>query len=240
MKWAETMYADRKTADAVWGLAVHWYSGDSFDLLERTHELSPHHHLLASEACNCPGTRLNDWGRAEKYAHDIIGDLNHWVEGWVDWNIVLDEKGGPNHLGNLCDAPILVRTDYNPPAIHYQNLYYVMGHFSRFLSPGAVRIRHKLTSLHPHTHIHRVGGEATQDAGASGMSAPQSANIASENTNVEVTTWLVEEEGKVVIILFNPSDKEEVVNIEGKGEQGVQITVPTHSLHTLVGDSDLF
>lgn len=64
-------------------------------------------HLFPSEACNCPGVLLDDWSRAEKYAHDIIGDLNNWPEGWTDWNIVLNQEGGPNHLGNNCNAPII-------------------------------------------------------------------------------------------------------------------------------------
>ena len=240
MKWAEVVYADKRAAEAVWGLAVHWYSGDSFDLLQDAHDLSPHHHLLATEACNCPGTQINDWGRAEKYAHDIIGDLNNWVEGWTDWNLVLDERGGPNHLGNLCDAPVLVRTDHNPPSVHFQPTYYVMGHFSRFLRPGAVRVKHSLTSTERHRRVHRVGGEGSVDAGAQGMSEPQTADESSENANVEVTTFLDEEKGQVIIVLFNPSHTDEKVRIDGKGDQSVMMTVPGHSLHTLVGDSDLF
>ena len=112
-KWAKVVYGEKRAADAVWGLAVHWYSGDAFDLLEAAHELSPSHALLASEACNCPGVKLNDWSRAEKYAHDIIGDLNHHVVGWTDWNLVLDERGGPNHVrpqhlaGPLSPPPLL-------------------------------------------------------------------------------------------------------------------------------------
>ena len=36
-----------------------------------------------------------------------IGDLNNWVQGWTDWNIVLDTQGGPNHLQNWSVQPRL-------------------------------------------------------------------------------------------------------------------------------------
>ena len=217
------------------------YSGDAFDQLEEAHSISPTHHILASEACNCPGVQLNDWGRAERYAHDIIGDLNHWAVGWTDWNIALDERGGPNHLGNLCDAQMIVRTDHNPPSVHFQPTYYVFGHFSRFLPPGAVRVAHSLTSTHPVRHVGQIGGQVGQDAGANGVSAQQSANIASENARIEVTTWLDDEKGEVIIILFNPSDTDEQLKVLVSGEdKGVVVFVPAHSLHTLVADADLF
>ena len=245
VKWAEEILGDAKAAELVWGLAVHWYSGDAFDALEEAHAVSPSHHILATEACNCPGVQLNEWGRAERYAHDIIGDLNHWAVGWTDWNIALDERGGPNHLGNLCDAQMVVRTDHSPPSLHFQPAYYVFGHFSRFLPPGAVRVAHELTSSRPVRHVGHIGGEVGQDAGAgSGVSAQQSANIASENARIEVTTWLDEERGEAVVILFNPSDTDEQLRLLlGGGEEkekGVVVFVPAHSVHTLVADADLF
>lgn len=185
--------------------------------------------------------QLNDWGRAERYAHDIIGDLNHWAVGWTDWNIALDERGGPNHLGNLCDAQMIVRTDHHPPSVHYQPTYYVFGHFSRFLPTGAVRVAHSLTSSHPVRHVGQIGGQVGQDAGAGGVSEQQSANIASENARIEVTTWLDEEGGEVIVILFNPSDTDEHVKVmSGSEDRGVVVFVPAHSLHTLVADAELF
>ena len=240
VKWSKEILADEQAAELVWGIAVHWYSGDAFDELEAAHDVSPNHHILATEACNCPGVQLNDWGRAERYAHDIIGDLNHWAVGWTDWNIALDERGGPNHLGNLCDAQMIVRTDYHPPSVHYQPTYYVFGHFSRFLPPGAVRVAHSLTSIHPVRHVGHIGGQVGQDAGAgSGVSEQQSANIASENARIEVTTWLDEEKSELIIVLFNPSDTDEQLKVMGQGkDEGAIVFVPAHSLHTLVMDAE--
>lgn len=185
--------------------------------------------------------QLNDWGRAERYAHDIVGDLNHWAVGWTDWNIALDERGGPNHLGNLCDAQMIVRTDHHPHTVHYQPAYYVFGHFSRFLPAGTVRVAHQLTSSRPVRHVSHIGGEVGQDAGANGVSAQQSANIASENARIEVTTWLDEQAGEAVIILFNPSDTDGQLRIMGSGEEkGAVVFVPAHSLHTLLVNADFF
>ena len=73
-----------------------------------------------------------------RYARDIIGCLNNWVEGWIDWNMVLDKQGGPNWFENWCVAPVLVDTDSDE--VYYTPLYYVMSHFSKFIRPGAVVI----------------------------------------------------------------------------------------------------
>lgn len=73
-----------------------------------------------------------------RYARDIISCLNHQVEGWIDWNLVLDDKGGPNHAENWCVAPVLVKPELD--SVYFTPLYYVMKHFSRHIRPGAQRI----------------------------------------------------------------------------------------------------
>jgi glucosylceramidase len=73
-----------------------------------------------------------------RYARDIIGCLNNWVDGWVDWNMVLDRQGGPNWFKNWCVAPVIVDPDQDE--VYFTPLYYVMSHFSRFIRPGATRI----------------------------------------------------------------------------------------------------
>ena len=75
---------------------------------------------------------------ANRYARDIIGCLNNWVDGWIDWNMVLDKNGGPNWFKNWCVAPVIV--DKNMDEVYYTPIYYVMAHFSKFIRPGAVRI----------------------------------------------------------------------------------------------------
>jgi len=70
-----------------------------------------------------------------RYARDIIGCLNNWVDGWVDWNMVLDKQGGPNWFKNWCIAPVIV--DPETDEVYFTPLYYTMAHFSKYIRPGA-------------------------------------------------------------------------------------------------------
>jgi glucosylceramidase len=73
-----------------------------------------------------------------RYAADIIGCLNNWVNAWIDWNMVLDKQGGPNWFKNWCGAPILV--DPETDEMYITPVYYVMAHFSKYIRPEARRI----------------------------------------------------------------------------------------------------
>ena len=82
-----------------------------------------------------------------RYARNIIVSLNHWMEGWIDWNVVLDQNGGPNHAGNFCGAPIMIDTDTGQ--VYYTPIYYVLAQFSRTIRPGdkAVQVDKHLAGL---------------------------------------------------------------------------------------------
>ena len=82
-----------------------------------------------------------------RYARNIIVSLNHWMEGWIDWNVVLDRNGGPNHAGNFCGAPIMIDTDTGQ--VYYTPIYHVLAQFSRTIRPGdkAVQTDKKLVGL---------------------------------------------------------------------------------------------
>ena len=134
----EPILSDPETAKYVWGVGFHWYSGDDFENLDKVHKAFPDKKLLFTEGCQEGGVHLGSWDLGERYAHDIIGDLNNWTVGWIDWNMVLDERGGPNHVGNYCDAPIIANSKENK--LYYQSSYYYLGHFSKFIRPGAVRV----------------------------------------------------------------------------------------------------
>jgi glucosylceramidase len=69
-----------------------------------------------------------------RYARNIIVSLDHWVTGWIDWNIVLDKDGGPNHVGNFCGAPIMIDTESG--YVYYTPIYYILAQFSRTIRPG--------------------------------------------------------------------------------------------------------
>jgi glucosylceramidase len=135
---AKAVLDDPKAAHYVWGVGFHWYCGDHFDNVQLTHDAYPDKHLIFTEGCQEFGPHLGSWDTGERYAHSMINDLNRWTEAWVDWNLVLDETGGPNHVGNFCSAPIIADTQAGK--ILYQSSYYYIGHFSRFIRPGARRV----------------------------------------------------------------------------------------------------
>jgi len=68
----------------------------------------------------------------------MINDFNSGTAAWCDWNMLLDEKGGPNHVGNFCFSPL--HADLKTGKLIYTNSYYYMGQFSKFIKPGAKRI----------------------------------------------------------------------------------------------------
>jgi glucosylceramidase len=69
-----------------------------------------------------------------RYARNIIVSINHWLKGWIDWNVVLDQRGGPNHVGNFCGAPIMIDLESNH--VYYTPIYYILAQFSRTIRPG--------------------------------------------------------------------------------------------------------
>ena len=136
------------------------------DALQYAHKKAPNKYLIQTEACvdsEIPHwnddawywkKEATDWGwdwasekdkhlhpkyaPVNRYATDIIGCLNNWVDGWVDWNMVLDKQGGPNWFKNWCVAPVIV--DPEKDEVYLTPLYYTMAHFSKFMRPGAVKI----------------------------------------------------------------------------------------------------
>lgn len=137
---AQTTLDDRKAAAYVWGVAFHWYVGDNFDNVRRVQEAYPQTHLMLTEGCNGPFemVQINDWNFGEKYGDSMIHDFNNGAVGWTDWNVLLDQHGGPNHVANYCFAPI--HGDTVTGQLYYMNAYYYIGHFSKFIRPGARRV----------------------------------------------------------------------------------------------------
>lgn len=131
---------DETTEHMVSGIAFHWYSGDHFEALKMISEKFPGKKLILSEACieYCKFAADDYLKNAQKYAHDMIGNMNNGMTGFYDWNIVLDEAGGPNHVGNFCDAPFLF--DTKKKELLKRNTARYLWHFSHFIENGAVRI----------------------------------------------------------------------------------------------------
>lgn len=134
---ADLVYSDPEAAKYVWGAGFHWYCGDHFDQVQLLHDAWPDKQLLFTEGCQEGGPHLGEWELGERYARSMIQDLNHWTVGWIDWNLLLDHTGGPNHVGNLCSAPVMA--DVSNDTLLYQNSFAYLGHFSRFIRPGARR-----------------------------------------------------------------------------------------------------
>ncbi len=131
---ARAVLSDPEAEKYVWGTGFHWYNGDHFDAVQQVHDEFPNKKLIFTEGCQENGPHLGSWDLGERYATSIINDLNRWTVAWIDWNLILDESGGPNHVGNYCSAPIIVDTQTQD--ILYQSSYYYLGHFSRFIKRG--------------------------------------------------------------------------------------------------------
>ncbi|ALM48668.1 glycosyl hydrolase [Flavobacterium psychrophilum] len=142
---ASTVLNDPKAAKYLWGIGYHWYENWSggeqmFDNLKLVHEAYPETNLIFTEGCKekFDITKINDWKLGELYGTNLINDFNNGIVAWTDWNILLDENGGPNHVKNFCFAPI--HANVKTGEIMYTSEYWYIGHFSKFVRPGAKRI----------------------------------------------------------------------------------------------------
>lgn len=142
---AQTYFNDTEASKYAWGIGFHWYEGWSggnpmYDNVKRVHEAFPDKNIFFTEGCaeSFDAKKYFDWQWGEKYARSMINDFNNGMVGFTDWNILLDETGGPNHVGNFCFAPI--HADTKTGELIYTNAYYYIGHFSKFIKPGAKRV----------------------------------------------------------------------------------------------------
>lgn len=135
---AGVVYNDSAAANYVWGTGFHWYGEDHFDHVQLLHDAWPDKKLLFTEGCQEGGPHPGSWDLGERYARSMINDLNRWTVGWIDWNLLLDDSGGPNHVGNFCSAPILANKMGG--ALMHQSSYFYIGHFARFIKVGARRV----------------------------------------------------------------------------------------------------
>lgn len=142
---ANTIFDDPEAAKYAWGIGFHWYEtwaggNPMYDNLKNIKESYPTKNLLFTEGCQeaFDANEYHRWTNAERYGNSMINDFNSGVVGWTDWNILLDETGGPNHVGNLCFAP--VHADTQTDELIYTPSYYYIGHFSKYIKPGALRV----------------------------------------------------------------------------------------------------
>ncbi len=142
---ASVILNDPDAAKYVWGTGFHWYEDwkdgvPMFHNVRNVKEVFPDKNLIFTEGCNegYDPEKIEEVRLAERYGRSMINDFNNGVVAWTDWNILLDETGGPNHVGNLCFAPAHGDTTTGELLLTYS--YYYIGHFSKYIRPGAKRI----------------------------------------------------------------------------------------------------
>lgn len=142
---ANTIFSDPEASKYAWGIGFHWYEtwagGESmYNNLDNVNESFPDKPMLFTEGCadSFDAKRYQHWPNAEKYGKSMINDFNQGTVGWTDWNILLDETGGPNHVKNFCFAPL--HADLRTGELIFTPSYYYIGHFSKFIRPNAKRV----------------------------------------------------------------------------------------------------
>ena len=211
VEWAQTILGDPKSAKYVWGTAFHWYTGPYFENLAKTHELFPKFKLLSTEATSAkqkPGTYdVPEYHKGEHYGREIIGDLNNWSVGFIDWNLLLDKYGAPSHAdptGGLCEKLVKCGSDsmmiYQDGKLYPQTFYYYMGHVSKFVPRGSVRIGLAF------------GGDADAIL-ATAMQTPA---------------------GEIVVVAMNQFDGPNQLSLNDPALGELKVTLPPHSIATFV------
>lgn len=142
---ANVIFSDPEASKYTWGIGFHWYENWSggtpmFENVRKVHEEYPSKNILFTEGCveKFDAKKYQFWANGERYGTSMINDFNNGTVGWTDWNILLDQKGGPNHVGNFCFAPIHADTDSGE--LIYTPSYYYIGHFSKFIRVDAKRV----------------------------------------------------------------------------------------------------
>lgn len=165
---ASVIFNDPEASKYAWGIGVHWYepwSGgqEMFANVREVFETYPDKNILFTEGCveKFDTAMLQYWPNAERYGNNMINDFNSGIMAYSDWNILLDEKGGPNHVGNFCFAPVHFNTQTGQ--LIFTPIYYYIGHFSKFVRPGATRVSSTVSrsSLQSTTFVNVNGDMAT-------------------------------------------------------------------------------
>jgi glucosylceramidase len=133
-----TVLNDPQARQYVSGVAWHCYEGD-VPAQTPVHDAYPGKDAWLTE-CSGGGWSPN-YAEVLGWMTDklIIGASNNWSRGTLLWNLALDPKHGP-HTGGCTDCRGVVTIDPATGAITRNVEYYVLGHASRFVLPGAFRV----------------------------------------------------------------------------------------------------
>ncbi|KAH8311657.1 hypothetical protein KR044_007405 [Drosophila immigrans] len=146
--WFKWMNRTRPNSlDYLDGVSLHWYWDEIFgsSFVDKTNEYLPDKIQIISESCigdkpwQQAKPHIGSWYRAEKYARSYLSHLKDGFHAWIDWNIILDEEGGPNYVNNTVDAPVIANTT-TYTEFYKQPMFYIIGHFSKLVPEGSLRI----------------------------------------------------------------------------------------------------
>jgi len=231
--WGSSTLSDPVAAQYVDGIAFHWYAGDHFDQLKRVQQQFPQTKLLSSEQTYerfkwHPGTVLSkgDWSFGEGYAHEILGDLNAGAIGWIDWNMILDENGGPNHVNNFCDATMMANLTVGELYFHPQ--YYFIAHFSKFI------LRDSKLLVVDVTPRKSFSGKATYACSKEDGPNCRGYGVCTEDDGLQATAFL-RPDGQVVVVVLNCGGAAIEFKLRARGH-AVLMTIPGHAIQTYLLD----
>ncbi len=136
------IYEDAVAAAFFAGAAYHNYGGDKAELLD-IHQKAPNKDLIFTETSIGTWNDGNNLGKRliEDMREVALGTVNNWAKGVIVWNLMLDSERGPNREGGCqtCYGAVdISKNDYK--TIRKNSHYYIIGHLSSVVKPGAVRI----------------------------------------------------------------------------------------------------
>ena len=188
---ANVIFSDPEASKYAWGIGFHWYEtwtgGEPmFDNVKKVSESFPSKNILFTEGCveKFDAKKYQLWKNGERYGNSMINDFNNGTVGWTDWNVLLDQNGGPNHVSNFCFAPI--HFDTNTKVLIYTPSYYYIGHFSKFIRPNAKRVA---------TAVSRSNLQSTSFLNTNGKIA----TVVMNQTNEKITYTIYVENQKAAI-----------------------------------------
>jgi glucosylceramidase len=197
----QPIYDDPETSKFVWGTGFHWYGEELFHHVGLTKQRYPNKHVLFTEGCIEGGPRPGVWDTGERYARNIIGDFLNGNEGFIDWNLILNEQGGPNHVGNYCDAPMLF--DRRDQKLILNSSYFIIGHFSKWIPSGSIRIG--LTSPLPEGVQAVAYQRPDRQVVVVMLNISHTKQTFSYKIGEEITAWTLPEKA-IITILFNEKE----------------------------------
>ena len=134
---ASHILKDPHASSYVYGIAFHWYDDQQFLEVKKTHDAFKDKHLLFTEGCQEGGPHLHSYEVAQRYGRNMMHDIHHGTEGYIDWNLFLDTTGGPNHVNNLCSSPVMI--DIFPEKEIRNPSYFYIKHYSKHVTKGSIR-----------------------------------------------------------------------------------------------------